>query len=91
MTARLSTLILVASLGVSSAIRAEEMPSIFDGKSPNGWIAEGRTERQVDGKTLLTVHAVVTRTTAQGEFALEGMEQGWNEQLDKLAEFLAPA
>ena len=55
-------------------------------------ILEDRTTvtfEEVDGKTLLTVHAVVTRATAQGELALEGMEQGWNEQLDKLAEHLA--
>jgi uncharacterized protein YndB with AHSA1/START domain len=49
------------------------------------------TFEEVDGKTLLTVHAVVTKATPEAEGALEGMEQGWNEQLDKLADFLAQA
>lgn len=54
MPARLSLVALVISLGISSAVRAEEFPFIFDGKSLDGWVAEGRTERQVDGKALPT-------------------------------------
>jgi uncharacterized protein YndB with AHSA1/START domain len=49
------------------------------------------TFEEVDGKTLLTVHAIVTKSTPEAEGALDGMEQGWNEQLDKLAEHLARA
>ncbi len=41
-------------LGLSSAASAEEAPAIFNGKNLDGWIAEGRTERTVDGKMLPT-------------------------------------
>lgn len=37
-----------------------------------------------DGKTHVTVHIQVTMTTPEAEGPLKGMEQGWNEQLDKL-------
>ncbi len=37
-------------------------------------------------KTRLTLKAVVTRATPEATFALAGMDQGWNESLDKLAE-----
>ncbi len=40
------------------------------------------------GKTKMTVHIVVTKTTAEAEGPLAGMEIGWNQQLDKLAERL---
>lgn len=36
------------------------------------------------GKTHVTVHIQVTMTTPEAEGPLKGMEQGWNEQLDKL-------
>jgi uncharacterized protein YndB with AHSA1/START domain len=36
------------------------------------------------GKTKLTLHAVVTKATAEVSDALEGMEAGWSESLDKL-------
>ena len=49
------------------------------------------TFEEVDGKTRVTVNARVTKVTPEAEAALEGMEQGWNEQMDKLAEFLAQA
>lgn len=38
----------------------------------------------VQGKTKLTVHIEVTRTTPEAEMPLKGMEMGWNQQLDKL-------
>ena len=41
-----------------------------------------------DGKTQMTVHIVVTRTTPEAAGPLSGMEMGWNQQLDKLGEFL---
>lgn len=45
------------------------------------------TER--DGKTELTLHAVVTRSTPEAADALAGMETGWSESFDKLADHLA--
>jgi len=42
-----------------------------------------------NGKTTLTMHAVVTKATPGTEGALAGMEQGWNATLDKLADHLA--
>ncbi len=41
-----------------------------------------------DGKTKLTVQAVVTKAAPAVEGALAGMEAGWNESLDRLAEAL---
>lgn len=38
----------------------------------------------VQGKTKLTVHIEVTRTTPEAEMPLKGMEMGWSQQLDKL-------
>lgn len=44
------------------------------------------TER--DGKTQMTVHIVVTKTTPEATGPLAGMEMGWNQQLDKLGKVL---
>lgn len=41
---------------------------------------------EVDGKTKMTVHIVVTMTTPEAAGPLSGMEMGWNQQLDKLTE-----
>lgn len=41
-----------------------------------------------DGKTTMNVHIVVTHAEPEAEMALSGMEMGWNQQLDKLGEFL---
>ncbi len=38
------------------------------------------------GKTKLTMHASVTKTTAEAARHIAGMEQGWNQSLDRLAE-----
>ncbi len=46
------------------------------------------TFKDVGGKTQLTVHAAVVKTAPGAAQALAGMEQGWNEQTDKLAEYL---
>lgn len=57
--------------------------AIQDGKA----ILEHRTTVtlvQQDGKTYMTVHIVVTMTTPEAAGPLQGMEQGWNQQLDKL-------
>jgi uncharacterized protein YndB with AHSA1/START domain len=44
-----------------------------------------------DGKTTLTQRIVVTRATAEAADALAGMEIGWSQSLDRLAELLAQA
>ncbi|MFC7157374.1 SRPBCC domain-containing protein [Halomarina halobia] len=41
-----------------------------------------------DGKTELTLRAEVVTATPDVAEALEGMETGWNQSLDKLAEFV---
>jgi uncharacterized protein YndB with AHSA1/START domain len=40
------------------------------------------------GKTKLTMHALVTRATPAAEGALAGMEEGWNQSLDSLDEYI---
>lgn len=42
------------------------------------------TLQEADGKTHMTVHIVVTKTTPEAAGPLAGMEMGWNQQLDKL-------
>jgi uncharacterized protein YndB with AHSA1/START domain/DNA-binding transcriptional ArsR family regulator len=46
------------------------------------------TFEEVDGKTLLTLHAVVIRAAPEVAGALAGMEQGWSESFEKLAALL---
>jgi uncharacterized protein YndB with AHSA1/START domain len=40
------------------------------------------------GKTKMTLRATVTRATPEAAGALGGMEEGWNQSLDKLAAYL---
>jgi uncharacterized protein YndB with AHSA1/START domain len=40
------------------------------------------------GKTKLTLHAVVLKATPEAATALAGMEEGWNQSLDRLAEYV---
>ena len=42
------------------------------------------------GKTKVKIHIAVTKAQSkqQVEFMLQGMEQGWNQQTDKLGEFV---
>lgn len=40
------------------------------------------------GKTRLTVHNAVLKAAPEATQALQGMNQGWTEQIDKLEEFL---
>ena len=63
----------------------------FEGSEDNVLLEDVTTVTfaEHDGKTLMTLHAVVTKATPEAAGALEGMEQGWNESLDKLAEYLA--
>ncbi len=51
------------------------------------------TETTVDfeglgGKTKMKIHIVVTKAGPKAAFALQGMEVGWNQQIDKLGEML---
>ncbi|HSW96525.1 MAG TPA: SRPBCC domain-containing protein [Candidatus Saccharimonadales bacterium] len=43
---------------------------------------------ETEGKTKMTVHVAVTKMLPGSEFAIAGMEQGWNSQFDKLGEFV---
>lgn len=57
--------------------------AIMNGKA----VLETRTTvmfSEENGKTKMTVHIVVTMTTPEAEGPLQGMEMGWNQQLDKL-------
>jgi uncharacterized protein YndB with AHSA1/START domain len=47
------------------------------------------TFEEKDGKTKMTVHTKVTKVLPGSEFAIAGMEQGWNSQFNKLGKFLA--
>ena len=44
------------------------------------------TFKENGSNTELTVDIEVTKITGEGEMALQGMEAGWNQQLDKLTE-----
>ena len=46
---------------------------------------------EYEGKTKLTVQAVITRAVPEAAGALAGMEEGWNQTLDGLADFVARA
>lgn len=46
------------------------------------------TFEEKDGKTKMTVHVAVTNIVSGSEFAVAGMEQGWNSQFDKLVKFI---
>lgn len=43
---------------------------------------------ETDGRTKMTVHVMVTKALPGSEFAIKGMEAGWNQQLDKLVTFV---
>lgn len=72
-----------------------EEPSriVFTSNAINGGkeILENLTEvkfEEKNGKTVMTVHVTVTKILPGSEFAVAGMEQGWNSQFDKLGKFL---
>ncbi len=52
-------------------------------------IRQVTTFAERDGKTELTLHAFVVRSTPESADALGGMEQGWSQSLDKLDALLA--
>jgi len=47
------------------------------------------TFEDMDGKTKLTLHVKVLHATPEMDGALSGMEMGWSQTLDKLADLLA--
>jgi len=40
------------------------------------------------GKTTVTIHAAIHKAGPSAQMAVQGMEHGWNQQMDKLAVFL---
>lgn len=62
----------------SSALEAEEGDALLE-------VLTTVTFAEQEGKTKLTMHAVVTKAAPGAEGALKGMEEGWNQSLDKLA------
>jgi uncharacterized protein YndB with AHSA1/START domain len=48
------------------------------------------TFEDLQGKTKLTVHVLLTKSsdTPQAKFAIQGMEMGWNQSVEKLGEML---
>lgn len=46
------------------------------------------TFEEANGKTKITVHIVVTKTTPEAAGPMSGMEMGWNQQLDKFVNFI---
>ena len=44
--------------------------------------------KEISGKTEMRLHIVVTKAGPKAEFALQGMETGWNQSIDKLGEEL---
>lgn len=46
------------------------------------------TFAELSGKTKLTLQAVVVKSTPEVDAALAGMEEGWNQSLERLAEHL---
>lgn len=47
------------------------------------------TFEDMNGKTKMTVHIMVTKVLPGAEQAIGGMEAGWNQQLDKLVTFVS--
>jgi len=43
---------------------------------------------EVGAKTRMKLHIVVTMASPKAAMALQGMEMGWNQSIDKLGEFL---
>lgn len=46
------------------------------------------TFKEDDGKTKMTLHIIVTKTTPEAEGPLSGMKMGWTQSIDKLEEML---
>jgi uncharacterized protein YndB with AHSA1/START domain len=59
-----------------------------EGGNPQLVVRATVTFAEHDGKTKLTLHVVVVTSTPAVQKALDEMEEGWNQSLDKLAEYL---
>ena len=46
------------------------------------------TFQEQDGKTKVSMQATPVKATPEAAYMLEGMNEGWNQQLDRLAELL---
>jgi uncharacterized protein YndB with AHSA1/START domain len=46
------------------------------------------TFTEQDGKTKITMQATPVKAAPEASYMLEGMSEGWNQQLDRLAELL---
>lgn len=63
--------------------------ALEDGEGNPGLVVRNTvtfTER--DGKTELTLRAVVVKSTPEAAEALDGMEEGWSQSLDRLADLV---
>jgi len=47
------------------------------------------TFTELGGKTKVTMHATVSKVTPEAKPYLDGMEEGWNQSIVRLAEYLA--
>jgi uncharacterized protein YndB with AHSA1/START domain len=46
------------------------------------------TFEEVEGKTKMTLHIIVTKTTPEAAGPLSGMEMGYTQSIDKLSQFI---
>jgi len=46
------------------------------------------TFEEIDGKTKMTLHVLITQTTPEAEGPLAGMKVGWTQSIDKLAQLV---
>jgi uncharacterized protein YndB with AHSA1/START domain len=68
----------------SSAVEEEEGNSLLEAINTV-------TFAEHNGKTKLTLHAVVVKATPEAAWMLAGMEEGWSTSLDRLAEEMTQA
>ena len=68
----------------TSAVLGEDGQALFEIRNTAKFEDE-------NGKTKLTIHAVVVKATSAAEQYLEGMEEGWSQSLERLAAYLPKA
>ncbi len=79
MTPRIITASLIGGAHTSNAVEEEEGNSLLEAINTV-------TFADHNGKTKLTLHAVVVKATPEAAWMLSGMEEGWSTSLDRLAE-----
>ena len=62
-----------------------------DGNHPPVTVVTAVTFEEQDGSTLVTIETTASASGEMIDAATEGMEQGWTEHLDRLAEYLSTA